>query len=126
MFAPRLSPDYAVWLGEIKPLAYFKVIILPNFTSLPKFTSILDFYCYFQERYMVSKVFYVDEIVQVLTAQYGESEKPLLFLLYGLNTDSNNFSKPAVLEVCVRLALKTCLFSKGHIKLRMIGQPDHI
>ncbi|KAM0933575.1 putative xaa-Pro dipeptidase [Dioscorea sansibarensis] len=74
LFAPRLSPDYAVWLGEIKPLAYFK------------------------ERYMVSKVFYVDEIVQVLTAQYGESEKPLLFLLYGLNTDSNNFSKPAVLE----------------------------
>ncbi|KAH7657542.1 Xaa-Pro dipeptidase protein [Dioscorea alata] len=74
LFAPRLSPDYAVWLGEIKPLAYFK------------------------ERYMVSKVFYVDEIVQVLTDQYGESEKPLLFLLYGLNTDSDNFSKPAVLE----------------------------
>lgn len=63
---------------------------------------------------MVSKVFYVDEIVQVLTDQYGESEKPLLFLLYGLNTDSNNFSKPAVLEVCVHLALRTRLFSKGH------------
>lgn len=24
LFAPRLSADYAVWLGEIKPLSYFK------------------------------------------------------------------------------------------------------
>ncbi|XAR67184.1 Xaa-Pro dipeptidase [Bertholletia excelsa] len=44
LFAPRLSAEYAVWLGEIKPL------------------------------------------------------KTLLFLLHGLNTDSNNFSKPADFE----------------------------
>ncbi|XP_059633078.1 uncharacterized protein LOC132275902 [Cornus florida] len=74
LFAPRLSAEYAVWLGEIKPLSYFK------------------------ERYMVSKVFYTDEIVKVLHDQYHSSEKPLLFLLHGLNTDSNNFSKPAEFE----------------------------
>ena len=48
---------------------------------------------------MVDMVFYVDEIVQVLHDRYGEPGKPLLFLLYGLNTDSGNFSKPAVLKV---------------------------
>ena len=25
LFAPMLSEDYAVWLGEIKPLSFFKV-----------------------------------------------------------------------------------------------------
>lgn len=28
LFAPRLPADYAVWLGEIKSLSYFKVIVL--------------------------------------------------------------------------------------------------
>lgn len=74
LFAPRLSADYAVWLGEIKPLSYFK------------------------ERYMVSKVSYTDEILRVLHEEYKESEKPLLFLLHGCNTDSNKFSKPAEFE----------------------------
>lgn len=48
---------------------------------------------------MVDKVFYVDEIVQVLYDHFSEAGKPLLFLLYGLNTDSDKFSKPAELEV---------------------------
>jgi Xaa-Pro dipeptidase len=74
LFIPRLPADYAVWLGEIKSLSYFK------------------------ETYMVNKVYYTDEIVKVLHNQYRGSGKPLLFLLYGLNTDSNNFSKPADFE----------------------------
>ncbi|XP_042454403.1 xaa-Pro dipeptidase-like [Zingiber officinale] len=74
LFAPRLPDDYAVWLGEIKPPSVFK------------------------ERYMVDMVFYVDELVQVLHSQSDKQGKPLLFLLYGLNTDSNNFSKPAEIE----------------------------
>ncbi|KAK8553308.1 hypothetical protein V6N13_062117 [Hibiscus sabdariffa] len=74
LFAPRLPADYAVWMGEIKPVSYF------------------------QERYMVSMVNYTDEIAQVLADQYKGSGKPLLFLLHGLNTDSNNFSKPAEFE----------------------------
>lgn len=52
-----------------------------------------------QERYLVSMVCYTDEIVGVLYDHYGGSGKPLLFLLHGLNTDSNKFSKPAELEV---------------------------
>lgn len=48
---------------------------------------------------MVDMVFYVDELVQVLHSQSDKQGKPLLFLLYGLNTDSNNFSKPAEIEV---------------------------
>lgn len=30
LFAPRLPAEYAVWLGEIKPLSYFKVIVSFN------------------------------------------------------------------------------------------------
>ncbi|GER25158.1 Xaa-pro dipeptidase [Striga asiatica] len=74
LFAPRLPDDYAVWLGEIKPLSYFK------------------------ERYMVSLVYYTDEITKKLHHQYQGPGKPLLYLLHGLNTDSNNFSKPADFE----------------------------
>ncbi|KAF5788555.1 putative xaa-Pro dipeptidase [Helianthus annuus] len=74
LFAPRLPAEYAVWMGEIKPLSYF------------------------EETYMVSKAYYTDEITQVLNNQYQGSGKPLLFLLHGLNTDSQNFSKPAEFE----------------------------
>lgn len=28
LFIPRLPADYAVWMGEIKPPSYFKVIFL--------------------------------------------------------------------------------------------------
>ncbi|CAO2823348.1 unnamed protein product [Amaranthus hypochondriacus] len=71
LFSPRLPAEYAVWLGEIKPASYFK------------------------ERYMVSLVSFVDEMEEVLLNQYNGEDKPLLFLLHGLNTDSGNFSKPA-------------------------------
>ncbi|KAF3439572.1 hypothetical protein FNV43_RR17850 [Rhamnella rubrinervis] len=71
LFAPRLPPDYAVWLGEIKTLTYFK------------------------ERYMVSMVCYADEIAGVLHDLHQGSGKPLLFLLHGKNTDSDKLSKPA-------------------------------
>ncbi|XP_038880097.1 xaa-Pro dipeptidase [Benincasa hispida] len=74
LFAPKLPPDYAVWSGEIKPLSYFK------------------------EKYDVSMAYYTDEIAAVLHKQYPEMEKPLLFLLHGLNTDSNNFAVPANFE----------------------------
>ncbi|XP_021894874.1 xaa-Pro dipeptidase [Carica papaya] len=74
LFAPRLPADYAIWLGEIKSLHYL------------------------QKRYMVDMVYHTDEIVQVLHDQYNGSGNPLLFLLHGLNTDSNNFSKPAEFE----------------------------
>ncbi|CAN6456960.1 unnamed protein product [Victoria cruziana] len=78
LFAPRLDADYAVWMGPIKPLSSFK------------------------ERYVVSMVCFTDEISAVLHDQYRGPGKPMLFLLHGLNTDSNNFSKPAKFEVMRR------------------------
>ncbi|KAL8456478.1 hypothetical protein ACS0TY_034624 [Phlomoides rotata] len=74
LFTPRLPADYAVWLGEIKQLSYFK------------------------KRYMVSSVYYTDEITKVLHQKYQGPGKPLLYLLHGLNTDSDKFSKPADFE----------------------------
>ena len=52
-----------------------------------------------QERYNVDMVYYTDEIPKVLQDEYQGSDKPLLFLLHGLNTDSNNFAKPAEFQV---------------------------
>ncbi|KAL0558475.1 hypothetical protein IC582_003048 [Cucumis melo] len=74
LFAPKLPPDYAVWSGEIKPLSYFK------------------------EKYDVSMAYHTDEIAAVLHKLYPELEKPLLFLLHGLNTDSKNYAVPANFE----------------------------
>lgn len=55
----------------------------------------------FQEKYKVTQVFYTDEIKEVLSNQYQEMGTPLLFLLHGLNTDSNKYSKPAEFQVYV-------------------------
>ncbi|XP_058074056.1 uncharacterized protein LOC131222852 isoform X2 [Magnolia sinica] len=111
LFAPRLPVDYAVWLGEIKPLSYFK------------------------ERYMVNMVCYTDEIVEVLHDHYGGSGKPLLFLLHGLNTDSNNFSKPAELEEMEKFdtdlatlhpILTECRILKSDMELALIQYANDI
>ncbi|XVE70566.1 hypothetical protein DITRI_Ditri10aG0082100 [Diplodiscus trichospermus] len=105
LFAPRLPADYAVWLGEIKPVSYF------------------------QERYMVSMVYYTDEITQVFVEHYKGSGKPLLFLLHGLNTDSNNFSKPARFEgienfetdlTTLHPILTECRVFKSNLELALI------
>ncbi|KAJ0881901.1 putative xaa-Pro dipeptidase [Helianthus annuus] len=109
LFAPRLPADYAVWMGEIKPLSYFEVsppsqlvseVSIHYFLSSRKswYTYLICTINILQETYMVSKAYYSDEITQVLNNQYQGSGKPLLFLLHGLNTDSQNFSKPAEFE----------------------------
>lgn len=41
LFAPRLPTEYAVWLGEIKPLSYYKVSSVINFI----FTNATGFTC---------------------------------------------------------------------------------
>ncbi|XP_042511173.1 xaa-Pro dipeptidase [Macadamia integrifolia] len=111
LFAPRLSADYAVWLGEIKPLSYFK------------------------EKYMVSMVCYTDEIVEVLYDHYGGPGKPLLFLLHGLNTDSNKFSKPAELEDMEKFEtdlsmlhpiLTECRIFKSELELALIQYANDV
>lgn len=105
LFAPRLPADYAVWMGEIKPLSYFK------------------------ERYMVSMACYTDEIAKVLHDEYKGEGRPLLFLLNGLNTDSNNFSQPATFEGIEKFdqdlntlhpILTECRVQKSNLELALI------
>lgn len=57
-----------------------------------------------KEKYMVNFAFYTDEIEQVLHQQYQGEEKPLLFLLHGLNTDSHKFAEPAKFKVLFSLS----------------------
>ncbi|KAJ4913410.1 Metallopeptidase M24 family protein [Raphanus sativus] len=105
LFIPRLPEDYAVWLGEIKPLSHFK------------------------ETYMVDMVYYVDEIIQVLSEQFKGTGKPLLYLLHGLNTDSGNLSKPASFEgiekfetdlTTLHPILAECRVTKSSLELQLL------
>ncbi|KAJ1408142.1 Peptidase M24 [Sesbania bispinosa] len=107
LFAPRLPDEYAVWLGEIKPLSYFK------------------------EHYMVSKACFTDEIASFLQQNYQGSGKPLLFLLHGLNTDSNNFSKPAEFQFDKDLTtlhpiLTECRVIKSELEIALIQYANDI
>merc|ERR1712071_443695 len=111
LFAPRLPADYAVWLGEIKPLSYF------------------------EERYQVSMVCYTDEIAGVLHDHFQGSGKPLLFLLHGLNTDSNNYAKPAEFEdinkfetdlTTLHPILTECRVLKSELELALIQYANDI
>ena len=67
LFVPRLPAEYATWMGEIKPCAWFR------------------------EHYAVDACHYVDELGAVLRA--GGARK--LLLLEGVNTDSGNSARPA-------------------------------
>lgn len=111
LFAPTLPAEYAVWLGEIKPLSYFK------------------------ERYMATMVYFSDDMVQVLQDQYPGQSKPLLFLLHGLNTDSNNFSKPAEFKGIEKFEsdlstlhpiLTECRVTKSKMELNIIQYANDI
>jgi len=66
---PRLPASYAVWMGEIKPPAFF------------------------QAKYEVDDGKYVDELEAILTA-YAPA---LVLRNYGKSTDSGNFAHPAKL-----------------------------
>ncbi|KAM7274443.1 hypothetical protein ACFE04_016309 [Oxalis oulophora] len=105
LFAPRLPAEYAVWLGEIKPSSHF------------------------QEMYKVSMVCYTDEIVSTLHHCFKGSGSPLLYLLHGLNTDSDRFSKPAEFEgieefetdlTILHPILTECRVTKSNMELALI------
>lgn len=128
LFAPRLPDEYAVWMGKIKSVSHFKVIILSMMFFIMhretrqwhrltffRIVGATGFLCHLyvgwcihiydlcihilQEHYKVTTVCFTDEIATVLQQNYQGSGKPLLFLLHGLNTDSNNFAKPAEFQV---------------------------
>eukprot|EP00252_Welwitschia_mirabilis_P020733 TRINITY_DN5139_c0_g1_i2.p1 TRINITY_DN5139_c0_g1~~TRINITY_DN5139_c0_g1_i2.p1 ORF type:complete len:492 (+),score=94.77 TRINITY_DN5139_c0_g1_i2:65-1540(+) len=74
LFAPKLPKEYAIWMGKIQSLEEIK------------------------ETYEVDEVHYSDEMRVILESLDSENEKALLYLLHGLNTDSNKFSQPASFE----------------------------
>ncbi|GLJ15128.1 hypothetical protein SUGI_0247420 [Cryptomeria japonica] len=74
LFSPRLSEEYAIWLGTIPSLSYLK------------------------EKYEVDEIYYTDQMESILRSLAIGNENVLLYLLHGLNTDSNKFSQPATFE----------------------------
>ncbi|MCO5612387.1 hypothetical protein L7F22_066654 [Adiantum nelumboides] len=75
LFIPRLPPEYEIWSGKIHSPTYFK------------------------DLYKVDVVLYVDEMKDFFTQRRKVEKGLMLYLLHGLNTDSNNYSKPAHFEV---------------------------
>ena len=69
LFAPHLPPSYAVVMGRIKGNEEWKKL------------------------YGVDGVHYVDDMASTLSSMVGS--KGTLYVLHGLNTDSQNYSKPA-------------------------------
>lgn len=67
LFAPRLPPEYGVWMGKIHELDYFK------------------------KKYEVDHVHFNDDIAEVLKKRNPSH----LLTLYGLNSDSGSYSKEA-------------------------------
>lgn len=105
LFIPRLPSDYAIWSGKIQPPAYFK------------------------DKYRVDAVYYCDELEDTLR-QFCEGERyPLLYLLYGLNTDSNSYCKPASFQGIEKFEtdletlhpiLAECRVFKSHYELDLL------
>lgn len=75
-----------------------------------------------QETYMVDMVYYVDEIIQVLSEQFKGTGKPLLYLLHGLNTDSGNLSKPASFEVSLHFHPFSCILFRKTLLISLAKQ----
>ncbi|RNA11856.1 Xaa-Pro [Brachionus plicatilis] len=70
LFAPLLPAEYAIWMGKIQPASYFK------------------------QKYEVDQVFFTNQISKILK----QKNPSFLLTLYGLNTDSGNYSKEAHFE----------------------------
>lgn len=108
LFCPRLDPEYAVWLGQIQPPSFFKAL------------------------YGVDEVYYVDEIAEVLWRKVQMSKLGAdyrVFVLYGENTDSGSFSKPAEFEGMERFSvdkevlhpvLSECRVHKSRLEIELM------
>eukprot|EP00249_Psilotum_nudum_P008075 c21027_g1_i1 orf=409-1881(-) len=111
LFMPRLEPDYEIWCGRIEPPSHFK------------------------EVYGVDLVHYIDEIADILKQQSGEEMNRMLYLLHGLNTDSNKYSKPAhfqgieSFEVDLEIlhpVLTECRVVKSHFEVELLRYANKI
>lgn len=111
LFTPRLSEDYAVWMGKIHTLSDLK------------------------EMYEVDEVYYTDEMEDILRSLATDNETMLLYLLHGLNTDSNKFSQPAQFKGIenfntnldiLRPILTECRVFKSHLELNLLRYVNEV
>ena len=70
LFMPRLSEDYAIWMGKLEEPAHFK------------------------SKYAVDEVYYSDEIERVLSAASAET----VLVLHGFNSDGKKHTTPATFQ----------------------------
>ena len=98
LFIPRLPAEYAIWMGEIKPLQHFK------------------------DRYEVDEVYYVDQLNEQLASFNPEQ----ILLLQGLNSDSNKVCKPAKLPKGQDFEVNLCDLHKEISECRVIKSKEEI
>mmetsp|Transcript_25149 Transcript_25149/g.35237 ORF Transcript_25149/g.35237 Transcript_25149/m.35237 type:complete len:493 (+) Transcript_25149:71-1549(+) len=96
LFVPRLPSEYGVWMGKIQPLSFF------------------------QELYEVDHAKYVDELDTVLK---NELKASVLYLLKGLNTDSDKTHEPATFDNINTYAVDTELLFPEICECRVIKTP---
>ncbi|CAD5117906.1 DgyrCDS6651 [Dimorphilus gyrociliatus] len=71
LFMPRLPADYAIFMGDIKPMSFF------------------------QQRYGTDECYYNDQIAEVIR---NINPQATLLTLRGLNTDSGSFTREAAFD----------------------------
>ncbi|KAH1235847.1 Xaa-Pro dipeptidase [Glycine max] len=126
LFAPRLPSEYAVWLGVIKPLSYFKVTL-----PLPLINFLMDLHL------DVVNTSWLARVASQIKLQVYCSIARVLGNLYcfscmALNTDSDNYSKPADFQgidkfdkdlTALHPILTECLSSSQSWKLLLFSMP---
>lgn len=98
LFCPRLPQDYALILGRICPPEDFK------------------------KRYLVDRVYYVDQIVEVLT----EAAPSVLLTLLGVNSDSGLSTLKATFEGIDKFNVNIDLLHDEMAELRVTKTPAEI
>lgn len=98
LLIPRLSEEYAIWLGKIYPPSHF------------------------QQYYEVEEVKYVDEIVQVLQS----FDTKVIYVLKGKNTDSGNEFKPAKFAGIERFQVDENALFPEIVECRVIKTKDEL
>eukprot|EP01089_Gocevia_fonbrunei_P016462 TRINITY_DN5103_c0_g1_i2.p1 TRINITY_DN5103_c0_g1~~TRINITY_DN5103_c0_g1_i2.p1 ORF type:complete len:488 (+),score=77.66 TRINITY_DN5103_c0_g1_i2:15-1478(+) len=98
LFIPRLPEAYAVWMGAIeKPEA-------------------------FQKRYEADSVYYVDELDKF----FSEAKPSVIYTLYGLNSDSGNYAKPATFEGIEKYSVDKDRLHPEIVECRVIKTPAEV
>ncbi|XP_023243854.1 xaa-Pro dipeptidase-like [Centruroides sculpturatus] len=98
IFVPKLPESYAIWMGKLHTLEYFK------------------------EKYGVDEAHYICDIENVLTSLQSE----VLLTLKGLNTDSGKISREAAFDGIGKFTVNNTLLHPEIVECRVIKTPYEI